>query len=418
MSLNPETFRSLDLKPTPKEAVPEKKYSSNDRLNNIINSKVGLVFSSFPKVAPFDPQQRLAEIRKLPKESKKSAITEFKAQLNSRAEALSYTRVIIEDLINLNPNIELQTLQMLLQDVCSQYGILPEIEKNYQEVLSNFDLVRRDIKQVRQNFPDDLKLTELLLNKANLALPSLEVRVTPYNIQILVDTPGYFILTGKTEQQQRGYSIISKQLPQIQNRRIPVVVINQDPELNPKNVLKNIIHEEEHSITKIFNNQVATGDLFLSIERGSAENIYQLLISRTDPSIPKDYEKIREALYIYLKDFQNYALERARKELISFKKEGSKSSPQKILEAYGYFESTSLNKIRNILASKPELNHLLKMVELVRAKISREVFEASKSFDMLVSKEYDPNQVIALLSFTPLKYWSREIRRVIQQIEL
>lgn len=425
--------------------IQEPQPNSSSITNPDYHKKVNSIYLRVPQLKDdFEPANELKNIRKLPKEKRKRALSEFKKNLTHQTEALAYLRILLEEIFEHNPKATKEDLNQILEEVASKYGVVPEIKSKYISILDQAFEEKEKILKLNDSYPDKAELFELVSGK-KLKHPELIKTVShPMALVFYISKKDVESFQTISHRNPLGFHNESKYLDLI-NSKISFIVIFYDPEDKELTSKQDAIleHEIQHSKFKLFHEQdppevmkyLIYFNLVMPIIRGKIESVYKLkrnLISNSDTPLKAKIEAEIESLekeiqesankYInimelYLLQAENFALDKAKNELIAQKRNSIiPFDKDRIAINYNFsgIGEISDSLFRSNSYFKPYFGDLIKKIYRFDTKIKMNFVRASDSFDLLIKKgHFTAQEATALLTLTPLKYWPKEVERIL-----
>jgi len=364
-----------------------------------LQSLLELEFEQSKKDTPpisyvFDPEAELQNLRTLPREQKREALTEFKGKLARQREAWATCRTFLRRKIEVNYDVKKQDLMDWIDKFSSEYGFTDIQRQTAQEIIDDYYVNRQRVKEIREQYEDDVELVNAIMGMNFDAAEKIKVTTGPMTIDISCD--GFN--AGRLYKNNPDSTVKFKHagftgVAHHNGQQIPYIVINTDKREATKP------HEYQHRENEIF------AQRFDIAQEGSWDlwNQYQT---------EQDLDTKRTFLESYLKAKRDKALVRAKDELIAMKKDGDPyrydiwfkqdKSPHDYLSYLRDYEDSDLWK---------ECSQ-----ELLVEEYRRIIESAITALDQLKKKGgYSIDQTIALLTDKPLTQWPMTARRLLEE---
>jgi len=364
-----------------------------------LQSLLELEFEQSKKDTPpisdvFDPEAELQNLKTLPREQKREALTEFKGKLARQREAWATCRTFLRRKIEVNHDVERQDLMDWIDKFSSEYGFTVSQRQTAEEIIDDYCANRQRVKDFRQEYQDN---TELLTELTGISIEKtkkLDVSVGLMAIDIRCD--GY--TAGRLYERSNDPVIFEgSAFASYSNHQPPIKynVFRVDTERKSSKP-----HEDQHQENKIFRKQFDQSQ----DESWSLWNQYQN---------EQDTETKRTLLESYLKANRDKALVRVKDELIAMKKPKNAGYPYDIWFKQDNSSYDYLSDIRD--KEDSELYRECSQRLLVE-EYRRIVESAVAAFDQLKKKGgYSIDQTIALLTDKPLTQWPKTARRLLEE---
>lgn len=359
----------------------------------------------------FDPQKELDSFRTLLKEHKTEDATKFKGEyrqnLAHQREAWAVCRTTVERYIEFNPDVARKNLMEVVNRFGQSYGFTEEQVGLAGTLLDKYYEQHQMVVELRQQFPDALKLVNALTGVGFTEEDRKDIRVSlgPMTFDIL--TSGI------------NAAKIYKQVPEalvsspfggfaseslMGNQLVFWSVINKD-------ILKASFppHEEQHQRNKLFRRFFERPDLAQS--QKYRENIGQVF--HDDPEVRA------EAIRSVFKVDVAATLEDTKDELLAMKRGNQFVDPifairlNQLLSLNGSYDFLKTNREASWIKDDPLAESLVQ--EVMVNERNRIIHEAWYKFDDLVKMgKYSVDEAVALLTNEPLDRWPNFVRHQLE----
>ena len=405
------------------------------RKKNQENFVIDSSMSSVKNGKVFDPEKEVEKMKKLPRESKRAAIAEFKNRWARQKEGLATTQEIIIKAIRKNPDAPLNELCDYVIKAVELFGFTEKQKDLAKSFLGRYVEKHKFIKEIRKQFFDDIDLFEDFFGRKPLG--KIEVLEGPISICFRVYnkkdfaylySPAFLERRSPTKKEIQesedsgGFFIEESRAHRLKGVVfIESVDAKEDFIEDSKNVFN---HEERHIInflfekpfkgTPVYENEV--DKISMRLKMAENDNERRLVIRQYFLYIRTDFDNLAKGEIIaYLTDsdnyFDDYFLEEIIFVLTGSKKDGGiydyYSRDRSIIRKYAF------NDITKIIGRK--------FMPLIRSVVN-EVFvdeykniitEAVNSLKSLRDKKYSKEQIIALMQNEPLRKWRKVVDRLI-----
>jgi hypothetical protein len=414
----------------------------------------------------------LARSKSLDPKVREARAKELRSEFTRQIRGMANCRLILERLIQNNPDIPKKTLDDCLKLFAARYGLPKEKLEGYLESVNSFTTLRNNIKEVRDLYPDDDILFKELLPYYHGKISGYKISTSPYeiiistskeNIETLQPGSGGFATTSIINIKNK---FVEKSLT------IPVIFVPNNAGSANKFILT---HEREHSKNRFIMNsslgiksssiaslvidKFKLSDLVFKDNKflidsladtlknyGNSQglipdNIKQMMEDlNNDPdklvikgafrknlenqvkaydseSQKAELENAKEILRLKIGLFFFDSLEAARDEVIAMKKDGLSN----------YF--ADLGSSKNYIFYFDDIEYLFKMLQDrnleigitlldVKNKFSRDITKATQAFDdLMVKGKFSRDEAIAILASVPLNSWSMVVRGLLVDIK-
>lgn len=357
----------------------------------------------------FSPEDELAKIKSLPRESKREALGNFKENLARQREALSACRVFIERSIEFNHDVPREKLLGLVEQFSTQYGFDDRQKQIIEQLIDGYYENRQKVIEIRQQFTDDHELVNGLTGINIDENEKIDVSVGPMTIDIDANGFNSGRLFERADKPVIGFQYGGFASQSVGENPIYYVVINTD--ISTWNNLRDASgkyrrnHEYEHQKNKLFR------EVF-EYEDAPTELIGY--VGEQDPETKK----------VILEDFfdasRSAALERARDEITASLYDRDLQTLQSQLD-YFFFSGKHdgydyLRYLRNWKEFKDDSFYQETAQRMLVQEYRAIVENAVNSYAELVNKgKYSTQEATALLTDKPLADWPKTIRRLFEQ---
>lgn len=393
----------------------------------------------------FNPEEDLKKIKKNDKESRKQAIEKFKKNLRSQIEGMSCCKMIIQELIDIDPNVKQSVLELIVKKFSSVYGINPAQLKKYLDLINDFCTNRESVIEIRKKYPNDFDLINQIkdikrFSNFGIFKSKIKIETTPYGFIFYMNERDALKINpnaGSTEGFAGALMIDGKYF-------FYSVVILEPYKIFKRKLTNDDIRRHEFQHQKECNFEFGMY-FFRFADSETHKNSYKEKLAQNllnefmkNPTFNKIVKKffpgnqVREFKFEdeeILQDFemfcQNVLIEDFNKitgELISRKKDLAKDNIDEITNDY-----SSINEVTRlmwiVIYNKYFSNSLKEKIKLIKEKyeklLKKEVMNASNSFDRLTNEGgYSIDEAIALVSYTPLELWTKKIDRILKNRKL
>jgi len=367
-----------------------------------LQSLLELEFEQSKKDTPpisyvFDPEAELQNLRTLPREQKRGALTEFKSKLARQREAWATCRTFLRRKIEVNHDVKKQDLMDWIDTFSDEYGFTDEQTQTAEDIIDDYYENRQSVKEIREQYPDDVDLVNELSGQIISKDTKFRITIGPMSVNIYCDsfTAGR-LFTQESVPQEFKYPAFASQ----SDTGIKYNVITWGTSDFRKYRSDYVVHEDQHQENKLFAQR-------FDVEQDDSLDLWNRYQNEQDPNIK------RVQLECYLRAKRDTALARAKDELIAMKIEKKfphsydiwfkqDNSPYDYLSYLRDYKNTDLWK---------ECSQKL-LVEEYR----RIIESAITAFDQLKKKGgFSIDQTIALLTDKPLTQWPKTARRLLEE---
>lgn len=356
----------------------------------------------------FSPEDELAQIKSLPREQKREALTTFKETLARQREALAACRVFIERTIEFNHDVPREKLAELVEQFSTQYGFNDRQKQTIEQLIDGYFENRQKVLEIRQQFTDDHELVSKLVGVKFLEDEKVDVSVGPMTIDI--DANGYNTgrLFEKADKPVIGFKYGGFASQTEGDNPVFYTVINKDKWVSWVGFLdpsghNRRNHEHEHQKNKLFRTV---------FEHKDAPTVLQGYVGE------QDLETKKVALEDCFSASRTDALERVRDEITASLYDRGLSTLQSQLK--GFFFSNKgpydyLGYLRNWEEFKDDPLYQETAQRMLVQEYRVIVESAVSSYAKLVHKgKYSTQEATALLTDKPLADWPKTINRLLE----
>jgi|TARA_B100001971_G_C18180872_1_gene532704 hypothetical protein len=361
-----------------------------------LQSLIELEFEQFKKDTPsisdiFDPEAELQNLRTLPRERKREALTDFKSKLARQREAWATCRTFLRRKIEVNHDVERQDLMDWIDKFSGEYGFTDPQRQTAEEIIDDYYKNRNRIKQMRESHPDNVQLLKVLTDINFSKDTKFDIVVGALGFEIYTDKFTAGRIFEKSEDtiplKYRGFASKSK------DGLLYTVSISRAKDHRQ--------HEDQHQENRLFQQQFDQLH-----ESGNLWSQYKN---------EQDHDTKRTLLESYLKLKRDEALVRAKDEIIAMKKPNYKG------EIYNNFskKDNSSYDYLSYLRDYEDTDLWKECSQELLVEEYRKIIESAiAAFDQLKKKgRYSTDLTIALLTDKPLTQWSKTARRLIEEDE-
>ncbi len=352
----------------------------------------------------FDPEFELQNLRTLPPDQKKEALTDFKNKLARQREAWATCRIFLRRKIEANHDVEKQDLMDWINRFSSEYGFTDSQRQTAEKIIDDYYASRQRVKDIRQQYPNDVDLIKELSGQQFSKDTKFKIKVGAMCLNIYCDafTAGRLFNQESTPKRIDcpAFASISAHTPGIGYN---VFIVNLVSSYEQK---VNLLHEEQHQENKLFKQQ------FDQIENTSNILLREYLKER-DPEIKN------ALLESCLRAVRAQELIKFKDEVLAYRKAGLErleSGGENFLSqdnsSYDY-----LAPFRNFGPMKDDQlwqEAVQKVLVDEYGDIVRRTFTA---IDELTKGGYSSERIIALLSDKPVTRWPKTAKRLMKQKE-
>ncbi|MFQ5662179.1 MAG: hypothetical protein ACE5F2_02935, partial [Candidatus Paceibacteria bacterium] len=376
---------------------------------------------------PFDPQLELRKVRYFSKEEidnissekrrqiQKERIDRYKEQLLNQKKEIAEIQISFEKEIRNNPDISFEDLMSSLYMRAPKARLTSSQIDIFRSGLRSYALAHQDIELYRQEYPDDDKLFEACFGR--LPKGEMEIIKGPMTFYFRCHNIEDYALihSGKLDSEERlnehdvtsanmsgGVKTSKSLLPYFKG-----VVIAENSFGRSVNK-KTYIHEEQHAIHQLFEDERAMQDIFMSgLEKSSAKEQEKVLTS--------SLRRKRE-------DFES----RAKNEILAYFKDGTDteqikqilSKDKKYGGLYDYFKdwysrdgAKEANELIDSGLNKDLVDETFVNVFITEYRIDI-IHPAVEAMQTLSDKGLAKEEIINLLINEPLSKWPKVVKRM------
>lgn len=345
-------------------------------------------------------------------------IETFKEKLAYRQEVLSQMYDILLTTIHSDPDTSLPELLDMANNFESQIGAPKELREFITKVLRRYDVLHRNIEEIRAEHPDDQELYAFLYHrepkgKVEIIKGPITLYFRCHNLEdyAYIHANKFFLKTELTEEEirradkSRGRSM--KRAP-LKGLEETILIENAKGKKFGEKEQKTYLHEEQHAIEQLF------GEKNYNQE---AERVFAT-IDRFKP-----YKENRRAIKRYLQYVRKNGEVGAKGEILASLK--GNTDPYMVLinllkleekgglyDCFSSIKKESLNRIMELVDKKYKPLVKLTIKKTFGQEYERVVSDGIFSFLELKNGGYTIEETIGLLNFEPLAKWPKVVKRL------
>lgn len=385
---------------------------------------------------PFDPKAELKNLRACNKEARAEKLENYKTELIRQKEGIVEIQNDLEQQIRKNPDLSQEELMKIAFAKAPEYRLSENQLGLFKDVLNKYIEKHQAVREARKKYPDDKELFKACFGKKpEEVVEIIEGPVTLYfRCHDLKDYAWiYHLKFFDPEEKQKlskpdirladetGGCMIPKCLLPTLDNTITVERTKEKPSTEAY-IESTFKHEEQHSINKLFNEQMIYSEI-----KQIAEKIF------THPNIQ---QKINEELQnqnssklltLYLKSIEEEFINKAKNEILAFCKEGIsiRDACEHLTRAravgglYDYYENqkdtiknTLREKLGSLVFDKNKKTIEKMMHKILNYKYRKEIGSAIYAVYSLENMGKSREEIVHLLIAEPLNQWEKLVKRI------
>ena len=376
----------------------------------------------------FSPEKELKKIKRLPHDDKETALETFKEKLIRQRIAWAQCRVVIERLVEFNPEAPQKEMLALVEKFGSYYGFSKKQKSLAGQIIDRYIVQHKLVKEVREKYPKDKELVEHLTGMKLAETDDLSVSIGPLSVDIRMDPFNFERIHQNSDNpvmdvKYGGMSSQSKHLPPIFYTVLNTKYARPSTPVHEmehhKNVLSSGLNPKRHISpdAELLLRQGGRAPLrevimekLFGFERNVDEELY--LAYENEKDMPTKTFLLEGFFKLRLSD----GLARAKNEILAMKKDRRPYTYDFFFKqdglAHDYFAG-----LRNYKSEEDDPLWVDMMEKIFADEYKPIVSDAIEAFDRLEKGGYIREEVIAMLSDKSLAEWPKTARRLLGQRE-
>lgn len=369
----------------------------------------------------FNPSEELAEINKLPPKEKKEAVGEFRKKLLDFKKLEVRVQEGLLAAVNKNPESSVAELQEKANEIVGGIGVKvePEVQKEIGDRIEFYHQIHNDIKNLREQYPDDQDLIQALFGRPPVG--KVDVEMKPFYIKIICFDDEDFIyfnyfkpgspvkITSDDKKKIKstyGFTRPELVLPEFNNW---IVVLRSETQEDKDSLHFAEIHEENHVWHSLL-------DLSDGAKYIVSINFDKLSTEFLEGRLGPDHFKRLEKHFVFSR--RELVEDKLSEEMLCHLKEGKdRELVFNILtsvEAYDYLAKTRKTTWEAIEKLPDGLRETLREIaeKVFITDYRKLIKEGIDVFYVLVDDfNYSPSRAAAFLIYEDLRDWKKVVRR-------
>jgi hypothetical protein len=173
-------------------SLKEKEFNGNITFEELVKL-LSLEFQQFNSnkilvEEEFDPRKELEKVKSTPWEVRGGELAKYKEKFITQKIALAECRIYLERLIRHSPDIDRKYLDKTIQNFKEKYGFSENQLKIFNDLLDKIQEKRKDLKFLRERFPNDAELFKFVTGLEVDPGDKVEVYLDPINFYFRISS--------------------------------------------------------------------------------------------------------------------------------------------------------------------------------------------------------------------------------------